>query len=240
MNGNLVPKHGVDVNGHSYTRMVNPDKSSEINAARVSSAAAPPPVATAAPKLGATVRLDDYFGTPDTSPSAIEYMDEYLQGGDHSNDPVYARADYAEVGEEGITFGVELNDDHMGEVFAGRKLRRESSDDYRQRCLEAAAENFDVIQKVLKDKYSADINADSEETTRVEFFVPYPEGSDGDVSMAYMGEKAESDTKLLDLNNDYSYGTDIQNAIAAEAGYVWKLTDDADRRVGDGYWIKED
>jgi hypothetical protein len=246
VNPNLVPKKTVRNDGVTTTVHVNPDKNGGVtNAERknlLRSPAVPPnPADLEAPTDNPhALRLpaDLNFGEKDTTPLAAEYVDEYLQGGEYSSEPICARSDYASIGEEGIAYGVTIRDDYIGQVFAGPKLPDETDEEYSERCMTLAHTN--LAFEFLAAQFGADAVEGGDDYTNIEFFVEYPTGDPEAVSLGYMGHLAETETKLLEVQNAYSYGTKLQSMVAKEFGYEWRLTDDANRQVGDGYWAKKE
>ena len=241
-----VPK--VDRNGKQTTVLVNPDKDKKGGAsdgrnAALRSASVPSSAGEfEAPAVNniTVYRLkpEDNHGMIDDSPLASEYVDEYLQGGDYSSEPIYARSDYANVGESGIAYGVTIRDDYIGQVFAGRKRDGETDEEYSERCQNEA--NIRNALEVIAKHYGAEAVEGGDEYTNIEFFVEYPGEDPSTVSLAVMGNMVEDKTRLLAVRNAYDYGSELQNIVAKEFGYEWRLTDDANRQAGDGYWVKKE
>lgn len=221
-----VPTPRVDKNGNTVTRHMNPDKGESKGGERVAGVTTPP-VSRAAP---------DSFSGEDDSPLASEYVGEFLDGGQYSSDPVYARADYAEVREDGIVYGVVIDDSYFGDIFAGAKKDDEDSEDYQDRSRENFAVNWEYLIQPVLDKYGATATENSETGTGIEFFVPYPNGSADSASLEFMGDLVESKTKLLDLNNDFNDGT-LQNFLAHHFDYQWVVDES---QPGEGYWAEEE
>jgi hypothetical protein len=225
---NLVPTPITDKNGKQTTVH---KKTSEAVATRglpVSVA----PATKAKPKILIPEGID-----ADEATTASEWIDNRME----SNDPMYARADYAEVTEDGIVYGVNVNDDYLGEVFAGAQLEDEDDDEYRDRCREAYQENYGEASSAISDAFGADVSEAGDEQTAFEFYVTYDEGYDANtISTQWMGDRVESETKLLAFQNSYDVGSGLQDLIAQKMGYEWRSTDDEDRRYGDGSWVKSE
>jgi len=176
--------------------------------------------------------------SPEHANIAYNYIGERLIG--ETDDPIGARADYAEVTEEGVVYGMNVNDEYMGQVFAGRKRDDEDEDEYTQRKIEAAHENSQIIKAYLEESYGADVGeGNSEDFFTVEFYVEYEDENPRMSSLEWMGERAENETKLLPFSNDYLYGNKMQSGLAEKAGYHYELTDTPNRQIGDGYWVKD-
>ena len=213
-----VPEKRVDRNGHLVTRHVNPDKGESKSAERVANVGVP------------SAPVDD------DSPLASDYVGERLEGGDHSSDPIYARADYAEVREDGVVFGVVIDDLYFGEVFAGKREAEESQEDYEDRARENFAVNWEYLIQPILDEYGATAVESGDTATAFEFFVPYPNGTINGVTLEEMGDLVESDTTLLNLNNEFSDGN-LQNFLADAHGYHWEMDSS---QPNDGYWAEEE
>ena len=236
---NVTPTHIVDKNGkHTPVRKkINVDAPDLRELPTVTS---PSPSATGFVRMNADyVRIPEGFA-PDDANVAYNFIGERLDGGDYGTDPIGARADYAEVTEEGIAYGMNINDEHLGEVFAGRKRNGESDDEYTHRKIEAAADNTGVIREYLEETYGADVGeGNGEDSSTIEFYVEYEDSNPRMSSLEWMGERAERETKLLQFSNDYLYGNNIQRGLAEKAGYHFELTDAPDRQFGDGFWVKD-
>ncbi|WIB65705.1 hypothetical protein [Curtobacterium sp. MCBD17_040] len=187
---------------------------------------------------------DEYWGDLPLH-SAASLMDTRLDGGDYGTDPINARADYAEVGEDGIAYGYRVGPDLIGSIVAGDRRDDEDDLDYAERvdkALDDAGITFGDVEEYFRTRYGADASWDGDYGhLAVEFYVEYgPEGATG-TSVEQMGDRVESETKLLAARNDYEYGGAMQSHLAEHLGYrservsetdfhagvIWKLDEDA-------------
>ena len=162
---------------------------------------------------------------------------EYLA---HPDSAVNARCDYAEIGETGIAYGVNLPASLIGEIVAGEQSADESDDDYFTRVAQATPDDAD-IDRFFQEKYGASVlDAGDYGDISVEFFVEYgPEGPKG-TSIESMGDRAETETKLLNARNDWEYSGHMQSALAEHLGYHSEgILDDSGIWVG-SRWVRDD
>lgn len=160
-----------------------------------------------------------------------------LQGGDTANaDPINARADYAEVTEDGVAYGLTIHVNFFGEILGGQR-DDEDEMDYAERIAEA----FDSakVAEFFSQEYGADVmNAGDYGDIGIEFFVKYGvEGAAG-TSIEAMGDRVEKETKLLDALNAYSYGAGMTNRFAEFFGYRSESTFDEHGWAG-AKWVKD-
>ena len=139
------------------------------------------------------------------------------------SDGINCRAEYAEVGEDGIAYGYTVGTELVGSIVAGDRRDGEDDMDYSERVDEALAEAnitpahlFDYF----KQRYGADARWDGDRgDVAVEFYVEYGEEAAAGTSVEAMGDRVENETKLLAARNDYDYGTAMQSHLADHLGY---------------------
>jgi hypothetical protein len=180
---------------------------------------------------------DMLLDSSDEQKPASKYEGERLTEYDHGH---FTRADYAEVGESGISYGIQINPEYLGEIVAGTRQEGESEDDYFQRMVEAEPEYQTAISEFFAEEYGADFQDGEGTMDVVEFFVEYEDGGAEKSTIEYMGDRCEHETKLLAALNEWSYGTSMQSKFAKKLGYRYELTKNADRQFGDGHWVKDD
>ena len=138
---------------------------------------------------------------------ASDYIDERLDGDDS-----YSRAHWAEVSNEGIAYGVDIMLTAFREDLAGEQRKDETDDEYEERVNEQIENYRYEIGEALAQKYGGEFEEGSEEQISISFYVEY-EGRPNSETIEYMGDRVESETKLLDLVNDYDYGGSIGQLI---------------------------
>ena len=139
------------------------------------------------------------------------------------SDGINARAEYAEVGEDGIAYGYTVGPELVGSIVVGDRRDGEDDMDYSERVDRALAEaniTADHLFSYFKQRYGADARWDGDRgDVAVEFYVEYgTEGAAG-TSIEQMGDRVENETKLLAARNEYDYGTAMQSHLADHLGY---------------------
>lgn len=168
---------------------------------------------------------------------ASEFVDDRLS--EFEEPGHFTRADYAEVGTEGIAYGFTVPPQILGEVAGVTLGEDESLDDYVDRIQKAEPELYKQLGEFMKERYGAEFIDDGSDYDTFEFFVPYPQDCDSDdVTIEWMGDHAESTTKLLQFKNELEIGTAMQSALAERLGRVFEFSIDPNRRFGDGRWVK--
>ncbi|MGW8431127.1 hypothetical protein ACWGJ9_08385 [Curtobacterium citreum] len=159
---------------------------------------------------------DESWG-PLTSAASVdgERLDE--------NDGINARAEYAEVGEYGIAYGITVGPELIGSIVVGDRRDGEDEMDYFDRVDDALGE-ASITENQLFDyftkRYGADARWDGDAGhIAVEFFVEYGDEGPAGTSIEAMGDRVENETKLLGARNDYDYGTAMQSHLADHLGY---------------------
>lgn len=173
------------------------------------------------PSNGLTVPEDWDGEYPLTA--ASQWVGDRMTGGDTvaNPDPVCARCDYAEVSEEGIAYGYNIGPNLIGEIAVGPPLDGESESDYAERVNDAlTSEDLTAIDQFFLSEYNAGrTDCGDYGDIALEFYVPYgPEGLEG-TSVEQMGDRAESETKLLRARDDWEYGGAMQHKLATALGY---------------------
>lgn len=168
---------------------------------------------------------------------AADYVDDRLT--EYDGPGHFTRADYAEVTSDGITYGFTVSPHILGEVAGVDERDDESLDEYVERVQEAEPELYKQLGDFMRERYGAEFIDDGGGYDTFEFHVDYPDdaGADG-VTIEWMGDHAESTTKLLQFKNELEYGTAMQSALAERLGRAFELSTDPNRRFGDGRWVK--
>jgi hypothetical protein len=189
------------------------------------------------PEIALRESNDWMLDAEDSQEPASLFLDERLTEFDHGH---FSRADYAEVGSEGITYGININPEHLGSIVAGERLSDESEDEYMERVSELEPDYATQLSAFFVEEYGADLLTDGSDMDVVEFFIAYEKGGAQSSSIAYMGDRVEHETKLLAALNDWTYGSQMQGALAKKLGYSFRRSDNADRRIFDGGWVKDE
>ncbi len=139
------------------------------------------------------------------------------------SDGINARAEYAEVGEEGIAYGITVGPELIGSIVAGDRHVGEDDMDYSERvdkALDDANITADHLFGYFKQRYGADARWEGDRgDVAVEFYVEYGEEGAAGTSIEAMGDRVENETKLLAARNDYDYGAAMQSHLADHLGY---------------------
>jgi hypothetical protein len=178
-----------------------------------------------------------HFSTGEKQHLASESVDERL--GEYESLGHYSRADYAEVGEEGIAYGFSVNPQHLAEIVGGEIRPGESDDDYMERVTKACPDYYNQLADFFSEEYGADLVDDGGEMDIAEFYVEYESGGAQKSTIEYMGDRVENETKLLAFQNEWLYGGHMKDAWAKKLGYSFELSSGPDRRFGDGQWTKD-
>lgn len=166
----------------------------------------------------------------------VSWMGERLEA-----DEIGARADYAEIGEAGVSYGYRLGASVLDEIVAGPAREGESEFDYRERADEAwntSGADWAQVGQFFLDEYGAELLDDSGDELTVEFYVECEDGDTAGSSLELMDERVESETKLLTIRNEYEYGGGLQSKLAAVLGYRYERTSDTDFWAG--RWVKDE
>lgn len=212
-------------------------------------------VANLKSRLGIVPSLDDALNTEiarlgraqTTLLAPADWNGEYeltpakkLSGERLFTDDCGARASYAEVGEDGITYGYEMNGSLLNEILVGDKLDSEDDSDYALRVYAAStADTWAIAEKFFKDEFGADLIDDGDLDLAAEFFVKYGTGGVKRACIEEMGERAESETKLLALRDSWEYGGSIQQDLAAKLGYRYERKNTPDDYFA-GHYVKKE
>jgi hypothetical protein len=177
---------------------------------------------------------DDWAGEYELT-AVTAYMYNRVEG-----DDCYARADYAEVNEHGIAYAYRMNASLIGDILVGQQKAGESETDYAER-IDAASDQttWGKVEEFFSKEFSADVNPDGDYgDMTAEFMVEY--GSEGvdRASIQQMGDRAESETKLLDLRNSWEYGGHVQDDLARHLGYRYERVENTSEFQG--HYVKED
>jgi hypothetical protein len=193
---------------------------------------------TALPTTATRRSSASHLSLNDEQNPASQWVDnrltEYEDIGHHS------RADYAEVGEEGIAYGLHINPEYLAEVVGGAPHNGESHDDFIERVTTDEPDYYKELDDFFTEQYGAELLNDGGEMDTVEFFISYEDGGAEKSTVEYMGDRVEHETKLLALKNEWTYGSTMQSAWAKKLGYRYELSTNADRQFGDGHWVKDE
>lgn len=151
--------------------------------------------------------------------SAASFAGERLE----ESDGINCRAEYAEVGDDGIAYGYTVGPELVGSIVTGDRGMFEDESEYSARVDEALA-NAGIDQQQIWDyfqkRYGADARWDGDAGhIAVEFYVEYGDAGAAGSSVEAMGDRVENETKLLAARNDYDYGTAMQSHLADHLGY---------------------
>jgi hypothetical protein len=160
-------------------------------------------------------------------------------GGHIKADDIYARADYAVANEEGVAYGFNMNSSLIGDILVGDMLDGELGSDYSDRVYDAmTSTTWVTAEKFFRDEYGSELLTDGDYgDVAVEFFVKYGPGGIKRASTQEMGERAESETKLLALSNSWIAGGSVQSDLAAKLGYRYERQDTPDGSFA-GHYVK--
>lgn len=173
----------------------------------------------------------DFSGDYELTPASA-YVDDRLVA--NTSDPLYARSDWAEVSEDGVTYGVNVNPEMLRSIVIGpqRLADGEGEQSYGDRFDDTfTREDMKKVEAIVKETYDAEVNwegcGDDAGSFTVEWHRPYPKGeTPATVSLEYMGAEAEKKTKLLDFTNAYEYGGGVDSQVAAALGFKAVGTDE--------------
>jgi hypothetical protein len=175
--------------------------------------------------------------------AAATRIGDRLECGEHLRNPdsTNARCDWAEVGEDGIAYGYNLSAKFIGEITVGEQLEGEKDDEYAGRVWDTEKVTSQQLEEFFAKEYGVQVNdAGDYGDFDLEFYVEYgPEGAAG-TSIEAMGDRVESETKLLAARNDWEYGGAMQSKFAAFIGYHSEsVLDDAGDYTG-SRWVKDE
>lgn len=177
-----------------------------------------------------------------TLTAAVDQIDNRLECNErmaHPDAEVNARCDFAEVSEDGIAYGVSMPVSFAGEIVVGPQGPGEDDSEYAGRVAEALP--VGALYDFFAAEYgTSDVNdAGDYGDFNLEFYIEYgPEGAAG-TSIEAMGDRVESETKLLAARNEWEYGGQMQSKFAASIGYHSERINEDDRDAG-SRWVKDE
>jgi hypothetical protein len=220
---NLVPKKIVRSDGVTTTVHVNPEKDNS-KAARRAAGVNPKPA------------------QQPTEASASKYLNLYITNISYDKETavtdIHSDADYINVRDDGIAYGVVVDDAHLGVIFAGKREDGESDEDYEQRCREALGINWNYLMQPIIEKYDCTLVENSDTHSGIEFFVPYEGTIDGE-TLESSGARADTETNLKQFMEDYGTG-ELEKFLADHFGYLWVPTEPENPESKEGYWQEEE
>jgi hypothetical protein len=163
------------------------------------------------------IRIADHpsFGGLAEQHVAAEHLDTVL---DEDDDVHHASsADWADIEEDGIHYGLRLEVDALGQIAAGL-LGDRFEDEYREAVHEAEPEYSIELRDFLREEYGAVLRDDVDRFDDVEFLVEYEEGGARASTIEYMGQRADQETGLLRARNEATNGV-MLDKFAARLGY---------------------
>lgn len=175
--------------------------------------------------------------------AAADRVGDRLECGENLRNPdsTNARCDWAEVGEEGIAYGYNIPVKFIGEITVGEQREDEKDDEYAARVWDTDKVTSQQLEEFFRTEYNVQVNdAGDYGDFDLEFYIEYgPEGAAG-TSIESMGDRVESETKLLAARNEWEYGGGMQSKFATFLGYHSEsVFDDANNYVG-SRWMKDE
>lgn len=191
-------------------------------------------------KLTGLTQPDGWEGDYELT-AASSRIGERLECGETLTNPdsVNARCDYAEVDEGGISYGMNMAPAFYTEIVGGERLDGEADDEYNVRAFNELPQG--ALDAFFEEHYGAAVFDQGDYGDfSIEFFVEYgPEGAAG-TSVEAMGDRAETETKLLAAHNEWMYGGSMQDKFAEAIGYRSEGVFDENGGWAGHRWVKEE
>ena len=173
---------------------------------------------------------------PPVYPAAAELGNRLGEG------ETYSRADFAEVGDFGIAYGVTIPAAYFAAIVLGDEAAEEADNNHTldEEVVTAEPEFYNELRLFLEEEYGAELSDDGPLDDNVEFYVKYDEHGLEYADLAQVGGRVESETKLLAFMNGWSNGgiENPQSKFAARLGYEMVADYDSDGQFH-GTWVKQ-
>lgn len=127
-------------------------------------------------------------------------------------------ADWAEIGQDGIRFGLRLSVDLLGGIVAG-PLGDRFEDEYREALTATEPDFYNELRDFIGEAYGAELRDDDDRFEDLVFVVDYEPGGARASTIEYMGERANAETGLRLAGEEAATGK-IVDRFAARLGYT--------------------